>query len=160
MVMNLLIVPETQVWSLPQEYPLKKGVAIHSSILAWKIPWTKESGGLQSMGSQRGRHDWTSDTFTLTCFLKANACCLVTKLCLTLLWHGGLEWVAISFSHRCIPDPGIKFVSLVLSGKFFTTDPSGKPKGIYSLWYMIYIIFEHSKKALNIHICVCINTCV
>ena len=39
--------------SLGQEDPLEEGMAIHSSILAWKIPWTEEPGGLQSMGSQR-----------------------------------------------------------------------------------------------------------
>ena len=43
---------ETTVRFLDQEDPLEKGMAIHSSILAWKIPWTEETGGLQSMGSQ------------------------------------------------------------------------------------------------------------
>ena len=45
------------VQSLGQEDALEKGMATHSSILAWKIPWTKEPGGLQSMQSQRVRHD-------------------------------------------------------------------------------------------------------
>ena len=48
---------ETQVRSLGQEDPLEKEMATHSSILAWKIPWTEEPGGLQSVGSQRVRHD-------------------------------------------------------------------------------------------------------
>ena len=49
---------ETQVRSLGQEDPLeKKGMATHSSILAWRIPWIEESGGLQSMGSQRIGHN-------------------------------------------------------------------------------------------------------
>ena len=52
MVKNLPAVQETQVQSLGQEDPLEKGTAIHSSILAWRIPWTKELGGLQSLGSQ------------------------------------------------------------------------------------------------------------
>ena len=43
---------ETQVWSLVREDPLKKEMATRSSILAWRIPWTEESGRLQSMGSQ------------------------------------------------------------------------------------------------------------
>ena len=47
---------ETKVPSLGQEDPLEKGMATHSSILAWRIPWTKESGGLQSMGLQRVGH--------------------------------------------------------------------------------------------------------
>ena len=50
-------VQETQVRSLGQEDPLEKGMATHSSILAWRIPWTKEPGGLESMGSQRVRHN-------------------------------------------------------------------------------------------------------
>ena len=45
------------VRSLGQEDPLKKGMATHSSILAWRIPWTEEPGGVQSMGSQGVRHD-------------------------------------------------------------------------------------------------------
>ena len=43
---------ETQVQSLGREDPLEKGIAIHSSILAWRIPWTEDAGWLQSMGSQ------------------------------------------------------------------------------------------------------------
>ena len=50
-------VQETQVRSLGREAPLEKGLAAHFSVLAWRIPWTKEHGGLQSMGSQRVRHD-------------------------------------------------------------------------------------------------------
>ena len=52
MVKNLPAIQETHVQSLGQEDPLEKSMAIHSSILAWRIPWTKELGGLQSMGSQ------------------------------------------------------------------------------------------------------------
>ena len=45
------------VWSQGQEDPLEEGMAIHSSVLAWRIPWTEEPGRLQSMGSQRVGHD-------------------------------------------------------------------------------------------------------
>ena len=48
---------ETWVQSLGWEDPLEEGVATHSSILAWRIPWTEEPGGLQSMGSHRVGHD-------------------------------------------------------------------------------------------------------
>ena len=50
-------VRETQVRSLSWEDPLEKEMATHSSTLAWKIPWTEEPGGLQSIGSQRVGHD-------------------------------------------------------------------------------------------------------
>ena len=57
MIKNLPAVRETQVRSLGREDSLEKGMATHSSILAWRIPWTEEPGGLQSMGFQRVRHD-------------------------------------------------------------------------------------------------------
>ena len=57
MVKHLPAVQETRVQSLGWEDPLEKEMAIHSSTLAWKIPWTEEPGGLQSMGSQRVRHN-------------------------------------------------------------------------------------------------------
>ena len=61
-VKNLPAMQETQVRSRGQEVPLKKGIATHSSIFAWRIPWTKESGRLQSVGSQRVRHSWATVT--------------------------------------------------------------------------------------------------
>ena len=57
MVKNPPAVQETWVQSLDWEDPLEKGTANHSSILAWRIPWTEESGGLQSMRLQRLGHD-------------------------------------------------------------------------------------------------------
>ena len=51
-VKNLLAMQETQVPSLSWEDPLEEGMATHSSILAWRIPWTEEPGRLQSMGAQ------------------------------------------------------------------------------------------------------------
>ena len=57
LVKNLPAMWETWVQSLDWEDPLKKGMATHSSILAWRIPWTKEPGGLQPIDSQRVGHD-------------------------------------------------------------------------------------------------------
>ena len=56
-VKRLSTVQETWVRSLGQEDPLEKEMAIHSSTIAWKIPWTEEAGRVQSMGSQRVGHD-------------------------------------------------------------------------------------------------------
>ena len=70
-IKNLLIMWEAWVWSLVWEDPLEEGMASHSSILAWRIPRTEESGGLQSMGSQRVSHDcatelsWTELMFVI-----------------------------------------------------------------------------------------------
>ena len=57
MVKNLPAMQETQVQSLDWEALLEKGMATHSSILAWRIPWTVETSRIQSMGSQRVRHE-------------------------------------------------------------------------------------------------------
>ena len=64
MVKNLPAMQEMQVQSLCGEDPLEKGMATHFSILAWRIPWTEEPGGLQSMGSQRVGHNWATNTTT------------------------------------------------------------------------------------------------
>ena len=63
MVKNLPAMQETRVLSLGWEDSLEKGMAIHSSILAWRIPWREEPGGPQSMGSQRVGHNWATNTF-------------------------------------------------------------------------------------------------
>ena len=62
MVKNPPAKQETRVGSLGQEDPLQEGMATHSSFLAWRIPWTEESGGLHPMGSQRVGHDWATNT--------------------------------------------------------------------------------------------------
>ena len=64
MVKHPPAVQETQVQLLHWEGPLEKGMATHSSVLVWRIPWTEEPGRLQSMGSQRVRYDWVTNTFT------------------------------------------------------------------------------------------------
>jgi len=65
MVKNLPGMQETRVWSLGRDDPLEKEMATHSSVLAWRIPWTKEPGRLQSMGSQRAGHSWKWLTHTI-----------------------------------------------------------------------------------------------
>ena len=61
-VKNLSAMQETWVQSLDQEDPLEKGMATHSSVLAWRIPWTEEPGRLRFLGSQRVGHDWVTNT--------------------------------------------------------------------------------------------------
>ena len=62
LVKNLPAMQETQVRCLGRKDPLEKEMATHSSILAWRIPWTEEPRGLQSMGSQRVRHNGEANT--------------------------------------------------------------------------------------------------
>ena len=91
---NLPAMQVMQVRSLGQEDPLEEELVTHSSILPWKIPCTEESGGLQSMGSQRVRYDWIQ-TYTYifknklpqgVCVLPSYCCycCSVAKSCPTL----------------------------------------------------------------------------
>ena len=82
MVKNLPAMLETWDQSLSWEDPLKQGMATHSSILAWKIPWTEEPGGLQSLGSQRARYDWVTNT--------------------DMLSSTGIWTVAFKRRHRCL----------------------------------------------------------
>ena len=65
-VKNLLAMQETWVQSLGWEDPLEEGMATHPSILAWRIPWTEEPSGPQSMGSERVRPDRATNTFTFS----------------------------------------------------------------------------------------------
>ena len=67
LVKNLPAKWGTWVPSQGGEDPLEEGMATHSSILAWRIPWTRETGGLQSMGLQRVRQGWAMDIFTFPC---------------------------------------------------------------------------------------------
>ena len=67
-VKNLLATRDTQIRSLGWENTLEKGMATHSSILAWIIPWTEEPGRLQFMGSQSVGHDCATNTFTFTLY--------------------------------------------------------------------------------------------
>ena len=78
LVKNLPAVQETQVCSLAQEDPLEKGMATHSSIPAWRIPWTEEPGGLQFMRLQRVGHNWVTNTFPFTGFVTR---CLIAVEC-------------------------------------------------------------------------------
>ena len=69
-VTNLPSMQETSVRSLGWKDPLEKGMAIHSSILAWRIPWTEEPSRLQFIGSRRVRHNWASNIFTFMIHMK------------------------------------------------------------------------------------------
>ena len=67
MIKDPFAMRETCVRSLGWEDPLEKEMATHSSTLAWRIPWTEEPGGVQSMVSQRVKHDWATNAFIHVC---------------------------------------------------------------------------------------------
>ena len=76
-VKNLPTMQETWVGSLVWEDPLEEGMATHCSILAWRIPWTEEPGGLQSTGLQRVRQDKVTKHTHLQKHLKSQVLCYV-----------------------------------------------------------------------------------
>ena len=103
MVMNLSTMWETQVWSLIQKDPLQKGMATNVSILAWRIPWTDEPGRLQSVGSQRVRHNW--ETFTLRSFQTYDTIVLLTIVTMLYITSPGLIYLITKSLHLWPPPP-------------------------------------------------------
>ena len=102
MVKSLPAMWETQVWSLGWEDLPEKGMATDSSILAWKIPWMKEPGGLQSMGSQRVGHDWATNTHThswFTVLCSRNYHSIVKQLHSNLKRNTGSQRKAVQTPH-------------------------------------------------------------
>ena len=90
MVKNLSAMWETQVRSLGQEDPLEKGMATHSSILAWRIPWTEEPSRLQSKGSQRVGHDWVMLLYLKWIINKDLTCGALVSVMWQPVWEGSL----------------------------------------------------------------------
>ena len=91
---------ETWVWTLGREDPLKEEMATHSSILAWRIPWTEAPGELWSMGSQRIKHDRVNEHA-----FRVREACLCHLRDLTLLWLVGAGGSVLSVSGLCLLDP-------------------------------------------------------
>ena len=104
-VKNLPAMQKTWVWSLGWKDLLEKGMATHSNVHAWEIPWTEEPGGLQSMGSQRVRHDWATNTCTFFIHIyllfeyTVGPCCLSTGFVLSL--------VSCCFWWNCVPSVSV-----------------------------------------------------
>ena len=80
---------ETQVRFLGGEDPLEKGMATHSSILVWKIPWTEESDRLQSMGPQKVGHDQANNTHTHTHTQEFICQVVLLLICFYIKWPLG-----------------------------------------------------------------------
>ena len=104
---------ETQVRSLGQEYPVEEGMETHSTIFAWRIPWTEKPGGLWPMGSQRVGHDWRDleqqqwrgDLRILRC-----------HICLIFIF-----WLCHAAYGILAPRPGIEPKPPALEGETLTT---------------------------------------
>ena len=109
-----------QVQSLGWEDPLEEEMTIHSSILAWRIPWTEEPGRLQSMRLQRIKHDWSN--LACICIVEANKICMMNYI---ILWNSTI----ITFDKKTCSDhlllidkpPTLKFCGLKLQWSFTFT---------------------------------------
>ena len=130
MVKNLPAMQETHVRSLGWEGPLEDEMATHSRILSWRIPWTEEPGGLQSMGSQKSWTWWVTNIVILI----VHACSVVSDSATPWTVHRilstkVLKWFAISYSRGSSPPRdwtqcGIEptfLMSPALTGGFFTS---------------------------------------
>ena len=87
-VKNPPVMQETQVWSLGWKDPLGKEMSTHSSILAWKIPWTEQPGELHSKGSQRVGHDWATEHARLISYT---------------VWKIFVKWELVEIYHNPMP---------------------------------------------------------
>ena len=107
---NLPAVQATWAQSLGQEGPLEKGMVTHSSILDWRIPWSEESGRLQSMGSQRVGHNWVTNTFTsrfVVAFLRRkwqdfllfDGCIVLYYVCISHLVYLSIYQWTVAWEH-------------------------------------------------------------
>ena len=96
------------VWSLGQEDPLKEGMATHVSVLAWRIPWTKAPGGLESIRLHRVRHDWNKLTHTHTCTISSKLNTVPSERSFeavqskVLLCWAFLQWINLCHLFHCI----------------------------------------------------------
>ena len=117
---------ETQVQSLGRKDSLEVGVATHSCILAWEIPWTEEPGGLQSMGSWV-RHDWSN--WAYTCFLKCFK--IIFPLYLYIIFIISFSYT-VEHAEYSLPNQGWNLCSLQWKHRVLTTGPPGKsPNSIF-----------------------------
>ena len=123
---------ETQVWSLGQEDPLEEGMATHSSVLAWRIPWIEKPGGLQSIGSQRIKQNWSNLAHRHTYLLLMNFWDFVClRKSLFLLYFRKIILLRLEFSI------GRYFFKHF---KCFTLRPSFPPSFWWEVWYNLSLL--------------------
>ena len=119
---NLPAMQETQVWSLGREDPLEEEMATHSSLPGWRIPWREDPGRLQSVGSQRVRHDWA------------------TKHMIHLK-----EWFSATGTFATLPSPGTRDTAtsigilVVTLGGVCYRHPVGRGHNHQHLWTVIQL---------------------
>ena len=154
MVKNLPALLESWVRSLVWEDPLEKEMATHSSILAWRIPWTDEPGGLQSTGSQRVGHNWMTLNFNYLHFIclsdladpPVSILSFTSQILFGLRYHSGEE-------SSVLEQQRLVFKLEVISSSLTITNTLE----YYDLWeisweqLMNFDIFSHTFNAFNVY---------
>ena len=126
-IKNLPAMQEIWVWSLGWEDPLEEGMAHRPSILFWRIPWTEEPGGLQSMRSQRVGHDWKTE------HTNAHISGVYMPVPISRWW---LELhVCIAEGADLFPDQGAK----ILKAKQHASHPPAKKKKVFEGWFTLIL---------------------
>ena len=145
LVKNLLAVRETWVRSLGWEGPLEEGMATHSSILAWRIPWTEEPGGLQSMGSHRIRHNWVikrththTHTHTHTRLLLAKIVGWFEHQQRWYLQCAEIPWT-VTYTHTHPHTEAIQWSALEGANSFWKLVNKEEESGIYSIFSILKV---------------------
>ena len=133
MVKNLAAMQETWVWSLCWEDPLERGMATHSSILAWKIPWTEKPSGLQSMWWQSLGHNWAINTFTLSLIVKLITLCSKNVIGMWFVFGNLLRCALLYFLFIYFLPHHLACGILILCPGI-TTDPPAVEAQINNLW--------------------------
>ena len=122
-------------WSMGQEDPLEEGMATHSSILAWRIPRTKEPGGLQSMGSQRVEHNWSDIVHTHTYF----GSCFCHQI-----WRWIVQTINVIINISAFKSTTMLVVFYLTHSFFFSLSPSFLDSfGFIVLFFMILFCFSN-----------------
>ena len=161
MVKNLPAMQETLVWSLGQEDLLENGMATHSSILAWRVPWTEEPGRLQSMWPQGVRHEWMYEIHTHVCISceGREETTFKRKLSYTMKMSDYRSLQDLPFPLRllvfplgggkgCAPRPGLSEHGWILECDFFECiyNP-GTYKGWNPIFFFSFFFFKGRQRA-------------
>ena len=156
-IKSLPAMQETLVWSLHWEDPLEKGMATHSSTLIWEISWTEEPGRPQSMGLQRVRHDWATNTHTAWWFdlhiLWNTWASLVTQLIKNLptvqkTWVRSLGW-EYPFKKEMATH------SSILAWEISWTEEPGRPQSM-GLQRLRHDLVTKEQQYTYVYMCVCV----
>ena len=145
MVKNWPAMRETWVQSLGWEDPLEKGMATHSSVLAWRNPWTEEPGGLQSVGSQRVEHHWATKYSTAQFQETRKEIQLYTHtyICIHFIFFSLIVYYRILRIGPCLYSGSLLFIYLTYRSVYMLIPtpnlslslfPFGNHKFVFCLW--------------------------